>query len=54
VEAWLDKEKIIDLPRAGHRFTPREGESAMPIGVSAWATKVAIQSVKLRRLKNDQ
>jgi len=61
IEVWLGKEKpgeekpgeekIIDLKRAGRRFSIwPEQEPVRPFGVSTWNTKAALRNFKFRNL----
>lgn len=52
IEAWIDKEKIVDLPTKDHRFTIRdECDLCRPFGISTWCTTGAIRNVRVRRIK---
>jgi hypothetical protein len=51
IEAWIDKEKIVDLKTKDRRITIRsEVELSRPFGVSTWNTTGALRNVELLRL----
>jgi len=51
IEAWLDKEKIIDVETTGRIIDTRmEVDLSRPLGVATWQTTGAIRSIRLRRL----
>jgi len=51
VECWIDEEKIIDLPRKGHKFEVWEEQSPIkPFGVATWHTGGALRNFTLKRL----
>lgn len=52
IQAWLDKDKLIDLVTTDRRITVRAGEIelAQPLGLSAYQTKGAIRDLKIREL----
>lgn len=48
IEAWLDEESIVNLPREGHTFSVRiEVEQSRPLGISTWSTSGAIRKLEL-------
>jgi len=52
VEAWINDEKMIDLPRAHHKFDIWwEQEPVKPFGVTSWHTGAALRNIMLRRLR---
>jgi len=52
IQGWIDKEKILDLPTAGRKFTLDPRHRALePFGVGSWQTKTALRNIRLRRLK---
>lgn len=52
ISAWVDKEQIVDLPTADHKFsTWWEQEPAQPLGVSAWKTSAALRNIQLKRIE---
>ena len=51
VEAWVNQEKAVDLPRAGHKFTVWMTHSAAKsLGVVSANTDVAVRKIAVRRL----
>ena len=50
LEAWLDKEKLIDVVTKDRRVSLRAGEIEMskPLGICSWETTGAIRDVKVR------
>ena len=52
VEAWIGKDKVVDLKTKGHRFNVWLQQGAYrPFGINAWRTKAALRHILLRRLK---
>jgi len=54
IEAWLDKEKIIDVSIAGRKVSLRPGsiDLSVPLGVATYETSAAIRDFKLRLLEH--
>ncbi len=52
LEAWLDREKIVDVPIAGHTFTLRSGpiEESVPLGIATYETQANLRNIVLREL----
>lgn len=51
IEVWIDGESVIDLERAGHKFSVwYEQETVRPFGVSTWDTGAALRDIRVRRL----
>jgi hypothetical protein len=51
IEAWLDKEKIIDVETTGRIIDTRmEVDLSRPLGIATWRTTGAIRDIRLRRL----
>jgi hypothetical protein len=50
IEAWIDKEKIVDVTTAGRRVSVRPGdiELSRPMGVAAWQTTAALRQPQWR------
>lgn len=50
IEAWIDKEKVVDLVTADRRLDVRIGEIelAKPLGISAYQTRAAWRDIKVR------
>lgn len=55
IEAWLDKEKIVDLSTSGRKIGLRFGEIEMskPLGVATWETTGALREIKMRRIETN-
>ena len=55
ITAWIDGEKMIEQPRAGHQFGVRfEVELNRPLGISTWQTTGAVRNIRIRRLKQGE
>ena len=51
IEAWIDKEQMVDLETKGRRISIRiECDPCRPFGVATWATTGAIRDVRVRKL----
>jgi len=54
IEAWIDKDQIIDLPTKDRKFTIWfEPETALPLAVATWETTGALRNIRVRRLKSN-
>jgi WD40 repeat protein len=52
VEAWVDDEKLIDLPREAAHLTPDPALYPLkPLGVGTWQSKSTFRNLRLRRLE---
>lgn len=52
IEAWIDKDLVIDQRRPDHEFDTRlEVENCCPLGIASWQTKAAIRNIRLRKLR---
>jgi len=52
IEAWTDKEKVVDLPTANRKFSIYwEMEPALPFGIATWRTTGALRSIRVRSLR---
>ena len=52
VEAWIDKEQLVDVQREGHKFGTRfEVDLCQPLGVASWCTAGAVRNIRVRQLK---
>ena len=48
IEAWINKQKFVDLPRANHHFTIRlEVEESRPLGIATWRTTGALRNIRM-------
>ena len=52
LEAWIDKDKLVDLATADRRIAVRPGdiELSQPLGLAAWQTSAALREIKFRRV----
>jgi hypothetical protein len=52
IEAWIDDEKMVDLPLEGNRISMRSGEIELsePFGLATFQTTTALRNIKLRLL----
>lgn len=52
IEAWIDKEKMVDLETQGHRIGMRTGEIELnvPLGIATWQTSAAFRNLRLVEL----
>ena len=52
IQAWIDDESIVDQPIVGREVSTRsEVNLSRPLGVSAWETRAALRSVRVRPLQ---
>jgi hypothetical protein len=52
VEAWLDKEKIIDLTIGDRQLSIRlEVEESKPLGIATWRTTGAMKNIEVKTVK---
>lgn len=55
IEAWIDGEKMVDQPRADHKFGIRmECDLCCPLGISTWVTTGAVRNIRVRALKPEE
>ena len=54
LEAWIDKDKIVDVVTTDKRISVRPGdiELSKPFGLSCWQTTAALREIKMRRLNS--
>jgi sugar phosphate isomerase/epimerase len=52
LEAWVDKEQVVDLELEGKQLAMRVGEieSSVPFGFATWRTKGALKDLRWRKL----
>jgi len=51
IEAWLDKEKVVDLETKDRRISIRiECDPCRPFGIATWATTGAVRDIRVRKL----
>jgi hypothetical protein len=51
IEAWIDAEKVVDLPTKGRTIGLRPGEiqKSLPLGIASYQTRAAVRDIRLRR-----
>ncbi len=55
IEAWIDDDKIVDLPTANHKFGTRfEVDACKPLGIASWCTSAALRNIRIRQLKPEE
>ena len=53
IEAWFDKEQIVDLKTADRKFSIWwEQEPMRPLGIASWNTGAALRNIRLKPLAN--
>ncbi|MBI3852232.1 MAG: DUF1080 domain-containing protein [Verrucomicrobia bacterium] len=52
IEAWIDDEKLVDLPTEGRRISLRAGEIELskPFGLASWQTTAALREIRIRHV----
>jgi type 1 glutamine amidotransferase len=52
IQAWIDKDRVIDADIAGKKISMRPGEieDAAPFGISTYQTTAAVREVKIRTI----
>jgi len=51
IEAWIDKEQIVNQDLADHNLSIRiEVEASRPFGIASYETKAALRNIRMRRL----
>lgn len=54
IEAWIDKEQVVNYSTEGHRFSLRmETLWSKPFGFLTWRTKGALRDIRVRYLVTD-
>jgi hypothetical protein len=50
LEAWVGPKKIVDIVRAGHKFSlyASEIKQSKPFGLASWTTTAAFRDIKIR------
>ena len=52
IEAWIDKQQIVDQKLAGKKISIRsEVEASRPFGIASYRTQAALRKIRLRELK---
>ncbi len=55
IEAWIDEEKVIDLPTMDKEFTIRWSvEPSLPLGFATWKTGGELRDIRIRSLEKDE
>ena len=55
IEAWIDDEKMIDLPTEDKEFTIRWSvEASKPLGFATWNTGGELRDIRIRSLEKDE
>ena len=51
IEAWIDKDQIVNQDLADHNLSIRiEVEASRPFGIACYETKAALRNIRMRRL----
>jgi hypothetical protein len=51
IEAWIDRQKMVDLDAKGHKIGIRiECEACKPFGIATYKTTAALRNIRVRRL----
>jgi hypothetical protein len=52
IEAWIDKEKMVDVELKGKRIGLRFGDidKSLPLGIASYQTTAAIREIRLKKL----
>ena len=52
IEAWIDKNKMVDLKTADRKISMRFGEieESAPLGIATWMTSAAIRDIRIRKI----
>jgi hypothetical protein len=52
IEAWIDKEKVVDIRTHDRRIGLRAGdiELSKPLGIACWQSMAALREIKIRRV----
>lgn len=54
IEAWLDKEQIVDADVKGKKISVRgEVEASQPLGIASYQTTAAIKNIRIRKIDAD-
>lgn len=55
IECWIDDDKLVDLPRQGHKFSIRsEVDLCVPLGIATYQTTGSVRNIRIRRLKPEE
>jgi hypothetical protein len=51
IEAWLDKQKIVDVETKNRKIDTRiEVDPSKPLGIACWQTHAALRDIRIRKL----
>ena len=52
IEAWIDKDNVVDVVTTDRRISLRPGEIELskPFGIAAYETTAALRQIKVRRV----
>jgi hypothetical protein len=52
IQAWIDKDRLVDVEIEGKKITVRPGdiEMSQPFGICAWQSSAALREIKIRKL----
>ena len=51
IEAWIDKDKVVDVDTEDKKFSVRfEVEPSIPLGIATYATTGALRNIRLKKL----
>lgn len=53
IQAWIDKEKIINVDTTGRKISLRPGdiELSKPFGIASWQTTAALRNIRMRKVE---
>ncbi len=55
IECWIDDDKMVDIPREGHKFTIRaECDLCQPLGIATWCTEGVVRNIRIRKLTPEE
>jgi hypothetical protein len=55
IEAWIDREKMVDLDTTDRRISVRiECEACKPLGIATYQTTGAVRDIRVRKLTEDE
>jgi hypothetical protein len=51
IQAWIDKEQVVNLKTEDRRLSVRlEVEASKPLGIATWNTAAALRNIQLKQL----
>lgn len=55
IECWIDEDKMVDIPRKGHKFTIRaECDLCQPLGIATWCSEGVVRNIRIRSLTAEE